>query len=235
MGIPYQLLHHRFPNLARAKVFGCLGQIWVHPQHRRKLQEQAQWGVCLGVPSHTKGWEFYLPATREVGHVSRNVVFHENLSIQDYHNFSSSPSSASHKPLTAGDHEVGAIDPFPATLFDGAERIPSPHGGDEAESSHTAPFSPPPLNMDMPSSPHAGTEAVEIMGEIPSPIIPEEPILSPHQSPIASSPSSKASDNDSSPQQLHLSPPPSPGRPTRTTRAPLRLSPSMTGQHHNFK
>ena len=79
MGIPYQLLHHRFPNLARAKVFGCLGQIWVLPQHRRKLQEQAQWGVCLGVPSHTKGWEFYLPATGEVGHVSRNVVFHENL------------------------------------------------------------------------------------------------------------------------------------------------------------
>ena len=53
--VPYTALSGRPPSLARAKVFGCLAQVWVGPKARHKFSKHARWGVFLGVPSLSKG------------------------------------------------------------------------------------------------------------------------------------------------------------------------------------
>jgi hypothetical protein len=85
--IPYRLLRGKPPDLGRAKVFGCLAQVWIHPDEGRKkhkLARRAQWGIFLGVPATTMGWEFYLPAKSTTGHHSRTVVFYEDQFLRDW-------------------------------------------------------------------------------------------------------------------------------------------------------
>ena len=75
-GIPYSLLTGKAPNLAMAKVFGCLAHIFVHSDNRvnnKKLSPHSEWGIFLGVREETKGWEFYLPLSGKIGFVTRNV------------------------------------------------------------------------------------------------------------------------------------------------------------------
>lgn len=86
-GTPYAALRGKTPTLAMAKVFGCLAQVWVDPATHRKSQKfasRAQWAVFLGVSSQSKAWEFYLPASKEVGHLSRNAFFYEDQFLKDW-------------------------------------------------------------------------------------------------------------------------------------------------------
>ena len=47
-GTPFAALHHRVPDVSRAKVWGCLAHVWVPEHSRRKLDARAQLGVFLG-------------------------------------------------------------------------------------------------------------------------------------------------------------------------------------------
>ena len=115
-GVPYTQLRGKAPNLAMAKVFGCLAHVWVDPgiQARKlKFGPRAQWGVFLGVSPESKGWEFYMLATREIGYLSRNAFFHEDRFLMDQR---AGPALLPDEVL---EHEFGAdlgekgSDPFP--------------------------------------------------------------------------------------------------------------------------
>ena len=85
-GIPYTALRGKAPNLAMAKVFGCLAQVWIDPRSvpkSWKFHPRAQWAVFLGVSSQSKAWEFFLPASEETDHLSRNAFFYEDLFFKD--------------------------------------------------------------------------------------------------------------------------------------------------------
>ena len=85
--VPYSVLTGKVPNVAMAKVFGCLSHIFLHPDNRiknRKLSSHAEWGIFLGVREETKGWEFYLPLSGKLGFVTRNVKFHESKFLKQW-------------------------------------------------------------------------------------------------------------------------------------------------------
>ena len=116
---PYFALRGQVPNLARAKVFGCLAHVWTQPGLRgkkRKFGPRAQWAVFIGIPPESKGWELFIPATGEVGHLSRDVHFHEGLRLKVYvTRMKASPDgSRVPEPDTRG---VG-VDPYPGEGWD---------------------------------------------------------------------------------------------------------------------
>ena len=95
---PHTLWKGRKPNLAMAKVFGCMAQVWIPADKRGKFEPHAQWGVFLGIPNHTKGWRFYLPSSgKEV--VSRNAFFHEATFYWQLKSRSSNVVSGQGQPL----------------------------------------------------------------------------------------------------------------------------------------
>lgn len=67
-----------------ARVFGTMAQVWVNPEKsdRPKFASRSIWGVFLGLSTQSKGWEFYIPETREHGYLARAAVFHENLTYR---------------------------------------------------------------------------------------------------------------------------------------------------------
>jgi len=79
---PYQRLNNRPPNLMMARTFGSMAQVWVNskkPKSRGKFAPRAAWGAFLGPSTKSKGWEFYLPESREHGFLSRSAKFWEDL------------------------------------------------------------------------------------------------------------------------------------------------------------
>jgi len=85
-GIPYTRLYGEPPNLAMAKVFGCLAHVWVDPgvlPKKLKFGPRSRWGVFIGVSEVSKGWEFFVPSSGEVGFLSRNAFFHEDSFLHD--------------------------------------------------------------------------------------------------------------------------------------------------------
>ena len=135
MGVPYTALMGKAPSLAMAKVFGCMAHVWV-PEERRpsgKFSKRSVWGVFIGIPQESKGWEFFLPESGDVGFLSRNAYFHEDTTYSQYKANDSSkvdPSDLSHsdsKPVT--DWE----DSFPKILMDSPQDdgVPTQQGGIE--------------------------------------------------------------------------------------------------------
>ena len=109
---PFFALHGRIPDVSMAKVFGCLAHIWISPQGKRKPKKmgaRSEVGVFVGIPDETKGWEFWLPATSELGRISRNAYFHESQFYPDWKRHQREPVPMRDKP---------SEDPFPPALFD---------------------------------------------------------------------------------------------------------------------
>jgi hypothetical protein len=117
--IPYYALHGRKPNLTMAKVFGSLAHVWVPESLRQKgkFKKRAMYGIFLGIPAESKGWEFYVPDTGVIGFLSRNAFFHEDRFLRDY------KASLGHSPVpsvsipydASGDEHY---DPFPPEVFE---------------------------------------------------------------------------------------------------------------------
>ena len=112
-GIPYEVLHGKKPNLAMARRFGCLAHVWVPKDQRSKFGKRSVWGVFLGVSIESKGWIFHLLDSGVTGHLSRNVVFHEQETIMDYRARMRQPK------------ESRITDPFPPYLFLYQSTVPS--------------------------------------------------------------------------------------------------------------
>ncbi|CAI7874167.1 unnamed protein product [Closterium sp. NIES-53] len=79
---PYQLLTGKKPDLSLAQVWGCMAHFLVPEQQRGgKLKPKARWGLHLGVPEESKGWELLDIADNRVVTTS-DVVFYENMSLE---------------------------------------------------------------------------------------------------------------------------------------------------------
>ncbi len=84
---PWELLTGEKPSLGRARVFGCMAQVYIpkkDPERasKAKLSPRAKWGMCLGPASHAAGWNFRL----ENGAIiqSRDAHFDETLSYKTW-------------------------------------------------------------------------------------------------------------------------------------------------------
>ncbi|CAI5979908.1 unnamed protein product [Closterium sp. NIES-65] len=81
---PYQLLTGKKPDLSLARVWGCMAQFLVpEQQHGGKLKPKARWGLHLGVPAASKGWELLDVDTDRVVTTS-DVVFYEEMSLAEW-------------------------------------------------------------------------------------------------------------------------------------------------------
>lgn len=87
---PYSMLYRRKPSLALAKVFGCMGHVYVHPKEpqrkgrKLKFAPRARWGVFIGVSSESLAHQMYIPETHTVGFESHNVGFREDVSYASW-------------------------------------------------------------------------------------------------------------------------------------------------------
>ena len=52
--VPYTMLRGQVPNLALAKVFGCMAQVHVRKEERKKFSPKSRWGVFIGIPVDSK-------------------------------------------------------------------------------------------------------------------------------------------------------------------------------------
>ena len=119
-GIPFTKLYGREPSLSMAKVFGCVAHVWVPPDQRKKFGKRAEWGIFLGLPIESKGWEFYNPTSGVIGYLSRNAFFHEDRFLVDL---------KAKVPVDLVEEEKGC-DPFPPRVFElfDPPTQPSPNG-----------------------------------------------------------------------------------------------------------
>ena len=113
--IPYTRLYGRDPTLSMAKVFGCLAHVWVDPGLKKpkkkvKFGPRARWAVFLGISPESKGWEFFVPTTGEIGYLSRDAHFHEDLFLMDL-----KQKGEDLPKYLAGPLEGVREDPFPST------------------------------------------------------------------------------------------------------------------------
>ncbi|KAL6347733.1 hypothetical protein AAG906_026262 [Vitis piasezkii] len=69
--------HFKTSNGLTPKVFGCTAFVYVHSQHRDKLDPQAIKCVFLGYSSTQKGYKCYNPSVRKF-YISADVTFTEN-------------------------------------------------------------------------------------------------------------------------------------------------------------
>jgi hypothetical protein len=80
---PFERWTGKVPTLAMAKVWGCMAQVKVPSEQCSKLQAKAVWGMFLSIPENTKGWKLWLPEHKAVV-VSRNVIFHEDMTMVEW-------------------------------------------------------------------------------------------------------------------------------------------------------
>lgn len=75
---PFQMLTNNKPAYNDLRVFGCLVYCSTSSKHRHKFQPRARPCVLLGYPAGYKGYKL-LDLESNTIHVSRNVVFHEDI------------------------------------------------------------------------------------------------------------------------------------------------------------
>lgn len=90
---PYELLFHEPSDCNNLRVLGCLAYMSVHSPD--KLAPRAVKTIFLGYPPHQKGYKLFDHLTNSF-HVSRHVIFHENVfPYKDINNYVLYPSSTS--------------------------------------------------------------------------------------------------------------------------------------------
>uniref|UniRef100_A0A8R7P947 Retrovirus-related Pol polyprotein from transposon TNT 1-94 n=1 Tax=Triticum urartu TaxID=4572 RepID=A0A8R7P947_TRIUA len=76
---PYEAWHGRKPEVSHLRVFGCVAHVKSARPLLKKHDDQSTPMVLIGYEPGSKAYRVYDPATRRV-HVSRDVVFNENVS-----------------------------------------------------------------------------------------------------------------------------------------------------------
>ena len=75
---PYEVLYFRKPLYSHMRSFGCLCYPTVPIPHRAKFEPRTTPHIFIGYPHETKGYKVLSMSTGKI-HVSRDVVFHENV------------------------------------------------------------------------------------------------------------------------------------------------------------
>nr|XP_009598282.1 uncharacterized protein LOC104094096 [Nicotiana tomentosiformis] len=75
---PFELLYNKKPKYSQLKSFGCLCYPCTQKTYRDKFELRATPHVFVGYPFGTKGYKVLDLATKKI-HISRDVVFHENI------------------------------------------------------------------------------------------------------------------------------------------------------------
>ena len=89
---PYQILYKKKPFYSQMRSSGCLCYPTVPIPHRSKFEPRTTPHIFVGYLYETKGYKVLSMSTKRI-HVSRDVVFHEN--IFSFNNTSFSTSSTS--------------------------------------------------------------------------------------------------------------------------------------------
>jgi len=109
----YQLLNGEQPSLSQAQVFGCMAQVFIPEELRKreagnKLDSRARWCIFLGVAPDAKAWIFQFIDRSTEGH-SRDAYFHEELTYKKWRVLETRGPNEPHPDLGT-DAEYG--DPF---------------------------------------------------------------------------------------------------------------------------
>lgn len=75
---PFQILTSKVPDYRGLRVFGCLVYCSTSSKNRHKFQPRAKPCVMIGYPAGYKGYKLLDLETNNI-HISRNVVFHEDI------------------------------------------------------------------------------------------------------------------------------------------------------------
>ena len=75
---PYEMLFNKPPSFTHLRCFGCLCFISTLPHNRHKFTSRARRCVFLGYPHHIKGYKILDLESNSI-HISRNIVFYENV------------------------------------------------------------------------------------------------------------------------------------------------------------
>ena len=75
---PFEKLTNKIPDYTQLKSFGCLCYISTSPKNRHKFDPRAKACVLIGYPAGVKGYKLLDIANNSI-HISRHVVFHEEL------------------------------------------------------------------------------------------------------------------------------------------------------------
>ena len=78
-----QFMTSRFPSVPilkslESRVFGYVAFVYIHKQHRSKLDPRVVRCIFIGYPPNKRGYKCYHPPSRKY-FVSKDVTFHENL------------------------------------------------------------------------------------------------------------------------------------------------------------
>ncbi|KAI0488007.1 hypothetical protein KFK09_027830 [Dendrobium nobile] len=75
---PYQIIYNKIPAYNHLRVFGCLCYPWLQPYTDNKFTPRSTDCVFLGYSNTYKGYVCYNLTTKKM-HISRHVVFHEDV------------------------------------------------------------------------------------------------------------------------------------------------------------
>jgi len=75
---PFEVLYKKQPNYSFLRNFGCLCYPTIPKVHRDKFEPRTNPHVFVGYPFGTKGYKVLCLTTKKI-HVSREVIFHENV------------------------------------------------------------------------------------------------------------------------------------------------------------
>ncbi|XP_015165125.1 uncharacterized protein [Solanum tuberosum] len=75
---PFEVLYQRPPTYSHLRSFGCLCFPTTLKTHKDKFEPQSTPHVFIGYPFNTKGYKVLDLSTKQI-HISRDVLFHENI------------------------------------------------------------------------------------------------------------------------------------------------------------
>ncbi|CAI7890883.1 unnamed protein product [Closterium sp. NIES-53] len=155
---PFEAWHGKKPDVSMLRVFGCMAQYRIPDEKRGKFESKTRWAVHIGLSKESKGWILWDPLlTKEI--VSRDVIFHEDMSLARWklNYLPPSPSLEDPLPTPPGLTTTPAVEPSPSAPAGDTTASPpvpenntSPHEQQQSQSepNHTSP----PLFTHEPSS-----------------------------------------------------------------------------------
>ena len=80
---PHEMWTGEKPNISMAKPFGCMAQMQIPKELRKKWDHNSVWGMFIGMSPNTKGWLFWLPDYNQIK-TSRDCTFYEDMTYDTW-------------------------------------------------------------------------------------------------------------------------------------------------------